>query len=448
MMVSAPNVPAGDYSFLVQGVANGVNRRSIATSHSGEGGGGGTCPYVVNPPPYIDHISSPDGQSDPATVIAGTSNPITITGHDFGVQPQVWNLMICQAGFNPYDPLHRVPCLPADMAYGFGFSFGERNDDSTIHPILYAPTIVTVSDFKVWDITLNCVSGAIAYDHPGAIKVYDATPSIQSVTQSTDSNGSTILTISGTSFAQSGTVNLCALPGSGPCIQVGGDIRWGAPIAITLTGTLASLLQLISGSPCVTVTTTGITGTFRPAPNGGSLATSPCFALQTADVTITPDATYGNPGDIFSFTATGTSSAGTGSYTWSLGGENPGSFQFVATSCSAGSSCPAVSPDSCVGAQSCTVHVQAISTGFVNAGVLYQTQFAASPQKSSRGRYHHNWNNEYLLGPIPHWTPPPKKLPAWRRWVDRQRSPATFDGRSRQRKGVSQGECDNTASNP
>ena len=241
--------------------------------------------------------------------------------------------------------------------------------------------------------------------------MYDATPSIQSVSQSTSSNGSTILTIAGTGFAQSGTVSLCALPGSGPCIQVGGDIRWGAPIAITLTGTLASLLQLISGPPCVTVTTTGITGTFRPAPNGGSVAASPCFALQTADVSLSPTDIAGNPGDVFTFTATGITPSGPGTYSWSLSGENPGAFQFVDSSCQSGSTCaPLSAPDSCYGAQSCTIHLQAKTMGFANLGVSFQTQFASSSQRTALVlaitiQITKVWSDQFPSGPVANYLP-------------------------------------------
>src|SRR5213076_1929895 len=61
-------------------------------------------------------------------------------------------------------------------------------------------------------------------------------------------------------------------------------------------------------------------------------------------------------------------------------------FRFVSPSCASGPTCPAITPDSCFGAQSCTVHVQATTTGFANVGVVFQTQFAASPQQSTRDR--------------------------------------------------------------
>ena len=247
---------------------------------------------------------------------------------------------------------------------------------------------------------------------------YDATPQITSVTPNVIPAGQdSTVTIAGNSFgAVAGTLRICdwtswpsAFPiGPGPCIQSGdwtvGSNVWGAVIeAILHEATTAS------GHYCLQVTSLGANGRpFLPAPNGATLATSVCIPLNAAAVTLTPTDVSGNPGDVFTFTASAT--AGTGIFTWSITGEDAGVYQFVSSSCTSGQTCSAIVPNSCVRASSCTAYVQAKSPGFANVGIAFQQGSAISQPQSARVRaitvqITKIWSDQFPDGPVANYLP-------------------------------------------
>jgi hypothetical protein len=252
-----------------------------------------------------------------------------------------------------------------------------------------------------------------------AVQVFDAAPTIVGVYPSSPSSdgGPFSVQITGTNFGAAGSVAVCLLPvGGGPCAQTGdvvpqaGSIQWGlAVIFVTLVPQLGA-----SGPYCLQLSSLGATGTgFIPAP-GVSTSGSACTGniIIRPTLTLTPMDVSGSPGDVFVLTST--TSAASATYAWSLGtsqsGDDPGAFQFVASSCAPGTSCAPVAPDECVGAPSCTAYVQALSPGFANVVVALQTVTSSPPPQSARLRamtvqITKIWSDQFPGGPVANYLP-------------------------------------------
>jgi len=245
----------------------------------------------------------------------------------------------------------------------------------------------------------------------GALHIYDATPRVDTVDASQNP-----VVISGSNFGASGAVVVCGLEtSSSPCPQTPdikvGTVLWGSTV---ISAVLTPQVLTAGSNYCIQVQSNGASGSaFVGVPDGSSTPVSICNPLNLTAVTLTPTDVSGNPGDVFAFTASGF--GGTGSYTWSIGGgtqpgDDVGAFQFVSSSCVSGASCPAITPDPCVGGQSCTAYVQAKTTGFANLGVAFQTSSANSPPQSARLRaitmqITKIWSDQFPDGPVANYLP-------------------------------------------
>jgi hypothetical protein len=153
---------------------------------------------------------------------------------------------------------------------------------------------------------------------------------------------------------------------------------------------------------------------------GGDVDGGPAFAEGSLEVcyepgpaptvTLTPTDISGKLGDVFTFTATGSSPSGAdGSYAWTItpDGSYPGSFQFVSSSCTSGPSCTPVAAPTCDGASSCRAYVQGLGTGFANIGVVFQGA-SASPRPRVRiiiPTVTKIWSDQFPGGPVANYLP-------------------------------------------
>jgi hypothetical protein len=135
------------------------------------------------------------------------------------------------------------------------------------------------------------------------------------------------------------------------------------------------------------------------------------YLVLQPGIVITPPDVSVSPGEIVSLTASGSSAYG--AYNWSIGaaqtGDNTAAFQFVSSSCNSGSSCPAVAPSSCPGAQSCTVNVQAVGTGFAYAQVSPQsggpTLAGSARIRAITAQITKIWSDQFPTGPVANYLP-------------------------------------------
>ena len=408
LMVSAangvdPDTYCVDYEFD-DGAGGDGSAEDCSIIVGPPGGGGGGMPPTV-PAPVIDTVTSPDGHQ-PATAIAGVPSRITIQGRNFGATPT--NLVYYLNGWSPTNP--SAPFWPPN-AVSASYSIVSWSDTS-INADITLPAVAS----GLWRIQVGFHGYISDYDatHPstGLLQVFDATPQITGLDQTQPIPGGQIaVTINGTGFGSAGTVAVCALvSSSGPCTQTAditvppGLVIWGTTISAVLIPQVATL----GPAYCVQVQSRGASGTsFVGAPNGASTASGNCFSLNMSTVTLTPSDVSGNPGDVFTFTAAG---SGSGTYNWSIAGEDASVFQFVSSSCTSGTTCSAVVPDSCTGAQTCTVYVQAKSAGFANVGVAFQAGSAIPLPKWARVRaitvqITKIWSDQFPDGPVANYLP-------------------------------------------
>jgi len=217
--------------------------------------------------------------------------------------------------------------------------------------------------------------------------------------------------------ATAGNLGLC-LSGANPCIFPSGTVACNLPpVAVCSTisfqqwsdGLIEATITLPSGASgtwdLYVISNAWIAAAAAAHPSLGGFHVSappPTVVLAPTDIS-------GNPGDVFTFTATGVSPTGaSGSYQWSITEDAtyPGNFQFVSSSCTSGASCTQATAPACTGLSSCTAYVQGIGTGFANIGVVFQVASASSQRQPARARtitviITKIWSNQFPGGSPP-----------------------------------------------
>ncbi|MEO8368840.1 MAG: hypothetical protein ABI806_06550 [Candidatus Solibacter sp.] len=206
VLSAATTVSPGTY-FVDLEADDGAGNTSHCRGPVEVGGGGGLPPTV--PAPVITSVSSPDGRSNPATVIGGKMSTFTISGRNFGATQGAFDIHL--DGWTSSGDQTAHPYWPPNLN-GYSYLITSWSDQSIQVDMTMPPEGV-----GLWQFSIRRQGFITDYDatHPslGSFRVYDPTPEITSITPS-EFNAGTLgapVTIVGRGF------------GSKPAIVIAGN---------------------------------------------------------------------------------------------------------------------------------------------------------------------------------------------------------------------------------